>query len=806
MGKRILFISHDASRTGAPIILLRMLRWLHANRKASFDVLLRNGGELHDEFAALGDVFDASQPLPHGQDLVAVLGQRDYGLVYSNTVTNGELLQRLTPLDCPVITHIHELEYWIRWETPPAVVEGTRRYSDRFIVVSETVKNNLVENFGVPADRIDVIYGFIPVAEVRRHQHEEAKQMVCRRLGISPSARLVGGCGTSDWRKGPDLMVQAAAAVRRRGFRDPVHFLWIGGESSGPHWGKLIHDAARAGVAENVHFLGVQKDPFPLFASLDIFLLTSREDPFPLVMLENAAVGNPMVCFSGSGGASEFVGDDCGLVVPYLDIEGMAGGVCHLLADDGLRRRMGARAAEKVRAFHDVDVGTTKILEVIERFLPPGSVSDEISEKPIASPPAVPAVEATWERPLSAPEPTAISPPVPERNTIRLETAEFPGMNRPARRLIAFFLPQYHPIPENNHWWGKGFTEWRNVTKARPLFAGHYQPHLPADLGFYDLRVPEVRQAQADLARQYGLDGFCYYHYWFGGRRLLERPFQEVLESGRPDFPFCLCWANENWTRNWDGGHHEALMPQHYSPEDDRRHIEWLLQAFSDPRYIRIGGRPLMLIYRAKHLPNVRQTTEIWREAAAQRGLPGLYLCRIESFTDERDDPAQHGFDAALAFQPDWLQLGQPLNSTSPRKKWFCRSGLGRPGPEGPTVYEYASVVQRMLAKPDVPYRRFPCVMPSWDNTPRRGRDGLVIRNCTPDLYEYWLTEVLRRPAAGAPEENIVFINAWNEWAEGNHLEPDARFGRGYLEATRRALQATRIVCTASDGVRHAAA
>ena len=203
-------------------------------------------------------------------------------------------------------------------------------------------------------------------------------------------------------------------------------------------------------------------------------------------------------------------------------------------------------------------------------------------------------------------------------------------------RLIAFYLPQYHPIPENDSWWGKGFTEWSNVAKASPLFEGHYQPHLPADLGFYDLRVPEIREQQAGLAKEYGIHGFCYYYYWFDGKRLLERPLNDVLRLGRPDFPFCVCWANEPWTRNWDGKHAEVLMPQTQSSDTDERFIMELLPALRDDRYIRINGRALLLVYRTELLPDARSTALVWREIASRHGIE-LYLCRVES---SKIDPA----------------------------------------------------------------------------------------------------------------------------------------------------------------------
>src|SRR2546422_3290767 len=191
-------------------------------------------------------------------------------------------------------------------------------------------------------------------------------------------------------------------------------------------------------------------------------------------------------------------------------------------------------------------------------------------------------------------------------------------------RVVAFYLPQFHPIPENDQVWGKGFTEWSNVVKTRPLFPGHYQPHLPADLGFYDLRLPEVREAQAGLAHAYGVSGFCYYHYWFNGRRLLHRPFDEVLRSGSPNFQFCLCWANENWTRRWDGGDHNVFVAQKHSLEDDERHIDHLISAFSDKRYIKIHGRPLLLVYRTGQLPAPAETAALWRRRVEAAGFPGL--------------------------------------------------------------------------------------------------------------------------------------------------------------------------------------
>lgn len=355
-------------------------------------------------------------------------------------------------------------------------------------------------------------------------------------------------------------------------------------------------------------------------------------------------------------------------------------------------------------------------------------------------------------------------------------------------KAVAFYLPQFHPIPENDAWWGPGFTEWTNVSRARPLFHGHYQPHVPADLGFYDLRLPETRHAQAELAARYGIGAFCYYHYWFNGRRVLERPFNEVLASGSPDFPFCLCWANEDWTRAWDGHSRQVLLEQVYSPEDDKKHFEALLPAFTDRRYLKKNGKPIFLVYRARNLPDPRATTNRWRELARAHGLPGLYLLRVESFWDESGDPTALGFDAALEFQPEWRILHDPRWKRSIRKV-MRRFNITRPGRFRHNLHSYESVVKRALEKPRAEYLRYPGVAPSWDNSARRAWDGLILEDCQPRMYENWLRDVIARD-----EPEFVFINAWNEWAEGCHLEPCRRWGHAYLEATQRALGSGREV------------
>jgi hypothetical protein len=362
-------------------------------------------------------------------------------------------------------------------------------------------------------------------------------------------------------------------------------------------------------------------------------------------------------------------------------------------------------------------------------------------------------------------------------------------------RAIAFHLPQFHPIPENDKWWGKGFTEWANVVKAAPRFPGHYQPHLPADLGFYDLRLPETRAAQAELATSYGIHGFCYYHYWFHGRQVLERPVNEIWKGGQPDFPFCLCWANENWTRQWDGLQDQVLLEQRYSREDDLAHIRSLIPMFFDPRYVRVADCPLFLVYRASQLPKPAETAGLWKQEAERAGLKGLFLVRVESFMDDSGDPREIGFDAGLQFQPQGsLTADQRIYR---RKWWHIRKlGMHEPGLRENNVYSYELLVKNALAAPVPAYPRIPCVSPGWDNSSRRAKGATILVNSTPEAYERWLREIVERQEArirsvggpGVSADSLVFINAWNEWAEGNHLEPCQKWGRAYLEATRRAL------------------
>lgn len=346
-------------------------------------------------------------------------------------------------------------------------------------------------------------------------------------------------------------------------------------------------------------------------------------------------------------------------------------------------------------------------------------------------------------------------------------------------KAIAIYLPQFHPTPENDAWWGRGFTEWTNVTRAQPLFRGHYQPRLPTELGFYDLRCADTREQQAALAREYGIHGFCYYHYWFMGQRLLGRPLDDVLASGQPDFPFMLCWANETWSRRWLGEESEVLIRQAYSEEDDRRHATWLCEhVFSDPRHLRIGGRPAFAIYRPGDLPDLARTLDTLRGTAVRLGLPEPYLIGSNSHSQRPE-----GFDRVLAFEPQLRELHGALNDRPSLSRLARNLGMGIPSSRL-KVYDYAHVKQVMAGRTS-PMPALPCVFVGWDNSPRRSERGVIVTGQDPAIFRESLRRACGQAGAWPEAEQWVFINAWNEWAEGNYLEPCRRYGRQFLEAVR---------------------
>lgn len=354
-------------------------------------------------------------------------------------------------------------------------------------------------------------------------------------------------------------------------------------------------------------------------------------------------------------------------------------------------------------------------------------------------------------------------------------------------RVIAFYLPQFHPIPENDKWWGKGFTEWTNVGKAKTLFKGHYQPRVPADLGYYDLRVPKTRIAQADLARQHGVEGFCYWHYWFGnGKRLIERPFNEVLNSGKPDFPFCLAWANESW-KGFEHGlkNRNLLIEQLYPGEIDYvNHFFEVLPAFKDKRYITVDGSPLFMIYKPLASDEIKLFIKVWRKLAKENGLKGIHFVgHLNDLKLSLNDVMDSGVDA--------VNTTRILNYTMYKRNLFQKivGYFNKKVRRIPLSYSYKLMSKYFIdEKEDKLYNVYPSIIPGWDHTPRSGKEGLVITNSTPDLFEKHIKRTIDIVQHKSDENKIIFLKSWNEWAEGNYVEPDLRWGKKYLEAIKSSL------------------
>lgn len=352
---------------------------------------------------------------------------------------------------------------------------------------------------------------------------------------------------------------------------------------------------------------------------------------------------------------------------------------------------------------------------------------------------------------------------------------------------IAIYLPQFHPTPENDEWWGKGFTEWTNVAKATPRFEGHHQPQLPSDLGFYDLRLEEARMAQEAMAKEYGIHGFCYYHYWFNGKRLLHEPLDRKLQNPKEDFPFMLCWANETWSRRWLGEEKDILIKQDYSNEDDYNHANYLSEVFEDERYIRIDGRPIFVIYRPTNLPNPSQTVSIIKETVLKNIGIEPFLIASNSHCNNSERLLSYGFDQILNFRPSLSALPFAFHDSFSYKRLKYNILNHHLFDGNLKVYSYTEALKLMQKRePETFEKIMPSVIVGWDNTARRKERGIIIKNNTPELFEKEINRLIGKMNSAKDNSGLLFINAWNEWAEGNHLEPCKKMGYAYLNIVKK--------------------
>jgi len=727
-----------------------------------------------------------------------IIQQENIDLVYTNTITKISSAIAAKILNVPHIYHVrevlddHPLQSSFTINTTKQIISCL---SDHIITNSRFVSAQF-ETI-TPANRVSHVYNGI---DTSLFEPGRRYSKIRDEYNIANDVYLIGIIGTVHSHKNHEDLVNAFAFLKTD-FKAKLIIVGLVFQDYYAYLKDLIDSHS---ISDQVIFVPFRDDIIDIIHELDLVVVASLAEPFGRTSIEAMAAGKPVVA-AATGASPEIVEDGVtGYLVPLRAPEKMADAIMAILSDPEKARKMGDAGRQRVLDHFD-NLSYASHIEKI--LLETASQSQrcikdyiEIDEVLSTLKAVIPAHESDKIKEDLALLPAPSKQPSNHNNgNILLArlfgSGDLPSISADANnyesspRLIAFYHPEFHPTPENDAWQGKGFTEWRNVAKATSLFPGHYQPHLPADLGFYDLRLEETRIAQAELARQYGIHGFCYLHYWFNGKRLLERPLQEMLTSGKPGFPFCICWANEDWTRDGYEEDTQILMKHEYSEQDDRRHIQELFSLFEDRRYIRINGKPLFLVYRTENIPDPAKTAEIWREEALKAGIGELYMVRVECAG--QSDPHSIGFDAAMEFAPDWQKKGtriQPDPTTL--NDWLVRYGKLAEVYQKNCIHHYDSMVSAMLAKPTPDYKRFRCVTPSWDDSARKQEGANIFVGSTPDKYQHWLEDSIRLTNSNLPqEESIVFINAWNDWAEGSHLEPDQLHGRGYLEATRTALE-----------------
>ncbi len=1033
-GQTVLFVGHDASQTGAPKVLLDLVQWFRDHTALDIRLVLINGGIWQDRFRDIAETLILSelQDLPDEEVTKKIYDFAGSAVkcVYLNTVASAPFLSFWKREDVPLFAHIHEMRDSIARLFFMEISQMAVRVQN-YIAVSPPVLDGLMQLTGIDEESSKIVYPFITPSDTVLPVVDN-KKTIRNTFGLPADRFIVIGCGVIYARKGVDLFLECARKVIEVSGEQPL-FVWIGGGYGVEDLPAMEQLAEQFGITEHVIFTGPVDDPRRYFQAGDLFLMTSREDPFPLVCLEAAERGLPVICFADAGGMPLFVEEDAGFVVPYLDTDLMADRVirlqndirlCRSLGDCGrrkvlekytvenagleiiayLRKEAGIKPAVSVivpnynhfpylrerlesiynQSFQDIEVillddaSTDKSIDILDSYqekypyitkaiyndvnstsvfkqwekginqakgdlvwiaesddfcagdflhqmLPQMadqtimlgycqsycldgekdaaltyidmgyydnldrtrwqknyicSGTEEITRFMVVKN-IIPNVSSTIVRnigianilpelsnykisgdwvfylrhieggkisylaqPLNYHRVHAESVVRANRNKIlfqefgqvhrmvsgrytldrnikekmisyvndavyaafgknldlaleavynnkSIQEARPPGNYEGKSsavslqidlKPIAFYLPQFHVIPENDQWWGKGFTEWTNTRQGNPLFTNHFQPRIPhEDIGYYDLSDWRMIKKQTLLARQYGIYGFCFYHYWFRGKRLLGKPVNNFLDHPEIEFPFCLCWANENWTRRWDGKDSEILIAQNHSAADDISFIEDLSRYLKDSRYIHIQDKPLVLIYRPELFPEPGATANRWRQWCRKNGIGEIYLAYMDAFTNP-DNPQDINFDAKIEFPPNTGLYSEVLITPEDMDDEFTGWILSYP------AYVRQLILNRKRKISDYPL--FRTVMLAWDNTARRKKAGTVFADFSTLVYREWLRDTIAHTRAELTEnQRFFFINAWNEWAEGTYLEPDRRLGYACLNATLEELQ-----------------
>ncbi|MBF0375943.1 MAG: glycoside hydrolase family 99-like domain-containing protein [Desulfamplus sp.] len=780
----ILLVSHDFEKAGAQINLVNMGNSLKSKYGKNIIFIALQNGAYRDAFEKVGDeVIDLNLSLrgnleitPHIKDVFKNFRDRGINKCICNTVVSGILAPVLNELDFCFINLIHELPVTIEISSFHGAIPALKQYSKTIVFSSEYARNIYIDKYNFKKDHTLVkpqgsYFKSIPLEDKKKIRRDIREQ-----LYLTEDSIIILSCGYMTLRKGPDIFINLAKQILQSTNNSNIHFVWLGGyEPEIMNWMK--NDIKILDISDNVHFVDFVDEPASFFAGADIFVLTSREDPFPTVVLEAMDNYTPAIAFDGAGGIPELFRDGCGVIVPYLDVDTMGKEILTLLADSDKYQSIANLAKKRIQEDYDFDRYTGFLLELLDNNFSDHTIDNSSDNHNLNNSDILP--QFSNLQPLE-------TLPEKDKNLLYISSLLDSSKNigeyykplkhnlpiNSAIKMIAFYLPQFHPIDENDKWWGKGFTEWSNVSKAIPQFVGHDQPRLPGELGFYDLRLIDIQRRQAELAKNYGIYGFCYYYYWFGGRRVLERPLEQLVNNPDIDFPFCLCWANENWSRRWDGSEDDILLKQEYSLGYDEKFIQDISTYFLDKRYIKIDGKPILLVYRAELLPDPLNTAILWRNWCFKNNIGEIYLCNVHSF--ESISPESIGFDAAIEFPPNTFPVN-PINDSV---------DIVNPDYKG-IIYDYRQLVDISTSYkiPDYPKHRG--ITTSWDNEPRKPGRGTTFINSNPDVYEKWLSHIAHFTDSHFKEdEKIIFINAWNEWAEGACLEPDRKNGYAYLEST----------------------